>query len=119
MSEPKKRLLGMDFPELQTVAKEMGMPSFAARQIMEWVYVRRVRSIADMTNISLRHREMLSQRYEVGVNDPVEAMHSKDGTIKYLFKIREGQFVEAVYIPDEERATLCISSQVVCNMQCA
>ena len=119
MSEPKKRLLGMDFPELQTVAKEMGMPSFTARQIMEWVYVRRVRSIADMTNISLRHREMLSQYYEVGVNDPVEAMHSKDGTIKYLFKIREGQFVEAVYIPDDDRATLCVSSQVGCKMHCA
>ena len=92
MSESKKRLLGMDLAELQLVAREVGLPSFAARQLMEWIYVKRVRSIADMTNISLKHREILSQHYEVGVTDPVEGIHSKDGTIKYLFKIREKQF---------------------------
>ena len=119
MSEPKKRLLGMDLAEMQAVVKEIGMPNFAARQIMEWVYVKRARSIADMTNLSLKHREALSQHYEVGVNDPIEGIHSVDGTIKYLFKIREGQFVEAVYIPDDDRATLCVSSQVGCKMHCA
>ena len=81
----KKKLLGMDLAELQTVATEIGMPRFAARQMMEWIYVRRARSFADMTNLSLKHREALSQHYEVGLTDPVEAMHSKDGTIQYLF----------------------------------
>ena len=119
VSEPKKKLLGMDLAEMQAVAKEMGMPGFAARQMMEWVYVKRARSIADMTNLSLKHREALSLHYEVGVTDPVEGIHSVDGTIKYLFKIREGQFVEAVYIPDDDRATLCVSSQVGCKMHCA
>ena len=119
MSESKKKLLGMDLAEMQAVAKEMGMPNFAARQIMEWIYVKRARSIDDMTNLSLKHREALSQRYEVGINDPIEGIHSVDGTIKYLFKIREGQFVEAVYIPDDDRATLCVSSQVGCKMHCA
>ena len=115
----KTKLLGMDLAELQAVVAAHGMPRFAARQIMEWVYVRRVRQIADMTNLSLKHRELLAQYYEIGFEDPVEAMHSKDGTIKYLFKIREGQFVEAVYIPDDDRATLCVSSQVGCKMHCA
>ena len=78
MSEPKKRLLGMDLAEMQAVAKEMGMPGFAARQMMEWVYVRRVRSIDEMTNLSLKHREALNQCYEVGVVDPVEGIHSVD-----------------------------------------
>ena len=119
MSEPKKRLLGMDLAEMQAVVKEIGMPNFAARQIMEWIYVKRARSISDMTNLSLKHREALSQQYEVGINAPIEGIHSVDGTIKYLFKIREGQFVEAVYIPDDDRATLCVSSQVGCKMHCA
>ena len=119
MSEPKRKLMGMDLAEMQTVAKEMGMPGFAARQIMEWVYVKRVRTIDGMTNLSLKHREALSRLYEVGISDPVEGIHSVDGTIKYLFKIREGQFVEAVYIPDDDRATLCVSSQVGCKMHCA
>lgn len=119
MAEAKKRLLGMELAEMQEVASMMGMPSFAARQLMEWVYVRRVRSIADMTNISVKHRNLLMQHYEVGVHDPVEAVHSLDGTIKYLFKIAEGQYVEAVYIPDADRATLCVSSQVGCKMHCA
>ena len=109
----------MDLAEMQAMVKEMGMPGFAARQIMEWVYVKRVRTIADMTNLSLKHRKALSQEYEVGYNVPIEGIHSVDGTIKYLFKIREGQFVEAVYIPDDERATLCVSSQVGCKMHCA
>ena len=109
MSEPKKQLLGMDLTEMQAVAKEMGMPSFAARQVMEWIYVKRARTIDEMTNLSLKHREALKQHYEVGVSDPVEAMHSVDGTIKYLFKIREGQFVEAVYIPDDDRAKMRVS----------
>lgn len=119
MSEAKKKLLGLELAEMQAVVKEIGMPAFAARQIMEWIYVKRVRNIADMTNLSLKHREALSQRYEVGMTGPVEGIHSTDGTIKYLFKIREGQFVEAVYIPDHERATLCVSSQVGCKMHCA
>ena len=72
----------MDLAEMQAVAKEMGMPGFAARQMMEWVYVKRARSIADMTNLSLKHRELLSQHYEVGISDPVEGIHSVDGTIK-------------------------------------
>ena len=71
-----------------------------------------------MTNLSLKHREALGAEYEVGGVPPVEAMHSVDGTIKYLFQVGEKNFVEAVYIPDDDRATLCVSSQVGCKMNC-
>ena len=94
------------------------MPKFAAKQIASWLYDKKVNSIDEMTNLSLKHREALGAEYEVGGIPPVEAMHSVDGTIKYLFQVGEKNFVEAVYIPDDDRATLCVSSQVGCKMNC-
>ena len=75
-------------------------------------------SIDDMTNLSLKHRDLLKDVYEVGAEAPVEAMCSTDGTVKYLYRAGDKNFVEAVYIPDEDRATLCVSSQVGCKMNC-
>ena len=71
-----------------------------------------------MTNLSLKHRELLSENYDLGLNKPVEAVHSSDGTIKYLFRVGENDYIESVYIPDGERATLCVSTQVGCKMNC-
>jgi 23S rRNA (adenine2503-C2)-methyltransferase len=71
-----------------------------------------------MTNLSLKHRTLLNELYEVGATAPMHAMSSVDGTIKYLYQVGENSFVEAVYIPDGERATLCVSSQVGCKMNC-
>ena len=71
-----------------------------------------------MTNLSLKHRELLKDIYEVGGEAPVDAMRSVDGTVKYLYRVGEGHYVEAVYIPEEDRATLCVSSQVGCKMNC-
>lgn len=115
---PKQTLLGLTLAELQEVVKRLGMPRFAAKQIASWLYDKKANSIDDMTNLSLKHRDLLKDVYEVGVDAPVEAMRSADGTIKYLYRVGEGHFVEAVYIPDEERATLCVSSQVGCKMNC-
>lgn len=114
----KYPLLGMTLAGLQSVVKNLGMPAFAAKQIASWLYDQKVSSIDEMTNLSLKHRELLKEEYEVGAAAPVEAMRSEDGTIKYLYRTGENQFVEAVYIPDEDRATLCISSQVGCKMNC-
>ena len=114
----KYPLLGMPLVELQKLVKELGMPGFAAKQLASWLYEKKVNSIDEMTNLSLRHRELLKQGYEVGVSAPVDEMRSVDGTVKYLYSVGDGHFVEAVYIPDEERATLCISSQVGCKMNC-
>lgn len=108
----------MTLAELQALAKELGMPGFAAKQIAAWLYDKKVASIDEMTNLSLKHRELLKEAYEVGVEAPVDAMRSVDGTVKYLYRVGEGHFVEAVYIPDGDRATLCVSSQVGCKMNC-
>ena len=108
----------MTLVELQSLTKRLGMPGFAAKQIASWLYEKKVASIDDMTNLSLKHRELLKQNYEVGAEAPVDEMRSVDGTVKYLYKVGENHFVESVYIPDDDRATLCVSSQVGCKMNC-
>ena len=114
----KKQLLGMTMEQLQDVVAGEGMPRFTAKQIADWIYKKRVDSIEEMSNLSIKNREKLSTKYEVGIKPPVEAMRSIDGTIKYLYSTNDNRFVEAVYIPDGDRATLCISSQVGCKMNC-
>ena len=114
----KYPLLGMTLVELQSLAKRLGMPGFAAKQIASWLYDKKVASIDEMTNLSLKYRELLKQNYEVGAEAPVDEMRSVDGTAKYLYKVGENHFVESVYIPDDDRATLCVSSQVGCKMNC-
>ncbi len=114
----KRPLLGLTLAELQNVVKNLGMPGFSAKQIASWQYDKKVTSIDDMSNLSLKHRGLLKEIYEVGAEAPMDAMRSVDGTVKYLYRTGEGHFVEAVYIPEEDRATLCVSSQVGCKMNC-
>lgn len=111
-------LLGMNPDDLKAVAAENGLKPFQARQIARWLYVARVTDIADMTDLSKEARRRLALRYTVGREEPKAAARSKDGTVKYLFEGRGGRDVEAVYIPDRDRATLCISSQAGCKMGC-
>ena len=118
MESAKKYLLGMTLGELKEVAKLLGMPAFTGGQIAKWLYTQHVKSIDEMTNISKANREKLAAEYAIGCKEPIDAQHSKDGTIKYLFPTDSGKFVETVYIPDEDRATLCVSSQVGCKMNC-
>ena len=110
-------LLGKTLTELQDVALSVGLQKFAGKQLAEWLYVRRVSSFDEMTNISLKGREALKTRYTVGRHTPVREALSQDGTRKYLFAI-DDQFVESVYIPEDDRATLCVSTQVGCKMGC-
>lgn len=118
MDTPKTALLGKTLDELQQVTKNLGMPKFAAKQIASWLYDKKVASIDEMTNLSLKYREALKDGYEIGASAPVEEMRSIDGTVKYLFRTLNDNYVEAVYIPDDDRATLCVSSQVGCKMNC-
>ena len=118
MDTPKTPLLGKTLYEIQQITANLGMPKFAAKQIASWLYDKKVSSIDEMTNLSLKFREALKEGYEVGASEPVEAMRSVDGTVKYLFRTPTNDFVEAVYIPDDDRATLCVSSQVGCKMNC-
>ena len=111
-------LLGQTLAELQETVTRLGMPKFSARQIASWLYDKKVTSIDEMTNLSLNHRKLLGELYEVGAAAPVDAMRSVDGTVKYLYKVGDAHYVEAVFIPEEDRATLCVSSQVGCKMNC-
>ena len=121
----KTRLLGKTPDELKQIALEVGLPGFAGKQMAQWLYQKRVRSIDEMTNLSKQGREALSQNYEVGMIAPVDVQTSADGTRKYLFPVKcpvgnrmEESCVEAVMIPDEDRKTLCVSSQAGCKMAC-
>ncbi len=114
----KISLLGKTFDELKTIVSELGMPSFTAKQLSEWLYKKRAISFTEMSNISLKNRDSISEKYEVGRTLPVQVMESEDGTKKYLFKTEGGHFIETVYIPEDDRATLCVSSQVGCKMGC-
>ena len=114
----KKKLLGMTLCELKAVATEVGLPTFAAKQIMQWLYNKRVRSIDEMTNLSLKSRAILAEHYTIGCVPPSDEQKSIDGTAKYLFPTENGQQVECVFIPDGERATLCVSCQAGCRMGC-
>ena len=114
----KKALLGMTPDELRSLAAEMGMPAFTAAQMARWIYKSHVTDIGEMTNISLNMRARLSEQYRIGCIPPADCQRSVDGTVKYMFPTDDGQMVESVFIPDGERATLCVSSQVGCRMGC-
>ncbi|MDO9153155.1 MAG: 23S rRNA (adenine(2503)-C(2))-methyltransferase RlmN [Paludibacter sp.] len=114
----KTALIGKTHDELKELFAELGMPAFTAKQITEWVYKKRVFSIDQMTNISVKNRTKLNQSFEVGRLLPVQFQESVDGTKKYLFKTTDGQFIESVYIPEDDRNTLCVSSQIGCKMNC-
>lgn len=113
-------LLGKSLEELQIITQEIGLPRFAGKQLAEWLYVRRATTFDEMTNISLKGREALKTRYVIGRHKPVAEAISKDGTKKYLFEVigKEATYVESVYIPDNDRATLCVSTQAGCKMGC-
>ncbi len=113
-----KPLAGMTLQELQEVSSQLGMPKFVAKQLADWIYVKRVSSFDDMLNISKANRQKLAERFKVGLYGPESAQRSADGTVKYLFAAGDDKSIESVYIPDEDRATLCISSQKGCRMNC-
>lgn len=109
----------MTLGQLREVAAECGMPAFAAKQMARWLYDKQVTDIGEMTDLSLKARERLAETYTVGRLAPKTEARSVDGTAKYLFDGVGGRDVEAVYIPDRERATLCVSSQAGCRMNCS
>ena len=116
--EVRDNLLGMTLVQLQELCAAEGYPMFTARQLCDWLYKKRVDSIDAMTNLSLVQRARLNERAYIGREAPVRCQISKDGTKKYLFPVPDDHFIEAVYIPEEERATLCVSCQVGCKMGC-
>lgn len=113
-----KLLFGKTLNELQEVVTELGLPKFTATQIADWLYKKQVGTIDDMSNLSKKAREVLSANYQMGVSVPVKVQTSTDGTRKYLFATDQQKFIETAMIPDKERITVCVSSQVGCKMGC-
>ncbi len=110
-------LIGKSLDELKQVAVAIGAKPFVGKQLADWTYVKRVSDFDSMTNISAEKRRVLAENFEVGLSAPVNVAESADGTRKYLFKVGS-HFVESVYIPEKDRATLCLSTQVGCKMNC-
>lgn len=114
----KTPLFGKLPDELKTIVSDLGLKPFTAAQISEWLYKKQVGSFDLMTNLSLKSRQLLQDSYSVGITEHTKVETSSDGTKKYLYPTSQHRFIEAAYIPDEERATLCVSSQVGCKMGC-
>jgi 23S rRNA (adenine2503-C2)-methyltransferase len=114
----KESLLGKTREELTQLTTEMGLPSYTGGQLAYWLYKTTIDSFDQMTNVSKKARTALSERFELGIKEPVSESVSTDGTKKYLFNAGNGKFIEAAYIPDGDRHTLCVSSQVGCKMGC-
>jgi 23S rRNA (adenine2503-C2)-methyltransferase len=114
----KEKLYGKTLNELIAVTKRIGLPGYAARQISDWLYKKEIMSIEEMTNLSKKTRELLQVDYEIGLSAPVNESKSSDGTKKYLYNILNDKYIEAAYIPDDDRATICVSSQAGCKMGC-
>ena len=115
-----RKLLGLTLDELREVAAGNGLKPFAAKQMARWLYEKRVTGIDAMTDLSKEARSrMIAAGWIVGREEAVAEARSADGTAKYLFPGAGGRDIEAVVIPDRERATICVSSQAGCRMNCA
>ncbi|MBP5211192.1 MAG: 23S rRNA (adenine(2503)-C(2))-methyltransferase RlmN [Bacteroidales bacterium] len=122
----KEPLIGKTLSELELLCEQEGFAKYVSKQLASWLYEKKVREIDQMTNLSKAAREILKEKYCVGIIAPEQVLTSSDGTKKYAFPtesaplLEDGQhrLIEAVMIPDEDRATLCVSSQVGCKMAC-
>lgn len=111
-------LYGQTLPQLEVLCNRLEMPRFAAKQIARWLYDKHATTIEAMSDLSARHRALLAETYEVGLTALEKVSISADGTKKYLYRTSQNHFIESAYIPDGDRATLCISSQAGCRMGC-
>lgn len=114
----KQPLFGKTLAELKETVLKLNLPSFTAKQLADWLYKKDVTEFEGMTNLSKEVRQLLSDKFSTGLSAPEKVQASTDGTKKYLYRSVAGKFVEAAYIPDIDRHTLCISTQVGCKMGC-
>ena len=111
-------LYGKTPEQLAAVCAELGMPRFAAKQLARWLYAKHVEDPMRMSDIAAAHRAKLAERFRPAFTPPARITESADGTKKYLYRTQQGAWIESAYIPDGERATLCVSSQAGCRMGC-
>jgi len=118
----KRNILGLDRDEIRAALIEAGIPEKQVKmrtaQVWHWIYHRGVTAWDDMTNVSKQVRHLLDQHFSIERPEITEALYSEDGTRKYLIKFADGSEAETVYIPEDDRGTLCVSSQVGCTLNC-
>jgi len=114
----KEFLFGKTLPELRQIVTEAGLPGYTANQIADWLYAKGVDTVEAMTNLTKKARESLAEKFEIGAFPPLKVQESVDGTKKYLFGSAQGKYIETAMIPENERITVCVSSQVGCKMGC-
>lgn len=115
----KKNLYGYTLHGLQDLVVSLGYKKYSGEQILRWLYQSQVKSIDEMTNISIKVRDSLKEQYEVYLPEIVKKQVSSDGTIKFLLKFQDGALVETVLMRYYYGNAVCVSSQVGCNMGCS
>ena len=116
--DARRPVEGLSHAELSAWLDARGLAAYRADQIRRWLFLRRVTSFEDMTDISRELRQALDRDFVVGSLVTQQRQASRDGSVKYLFRLRDGGVVETVYIPEPDRATLCVSTQVGCGLGC-
>lgn len=119
MSQAKVNLLGMSPIKMEAFFAQLGEKPFRARQLLKWIHQRGVINFDDMTDMSKSLRAKLAEVAEIRPPEMLSQADSKDGTRKWIIRVGEDSMVEAVYIPEGERGTLCVSSQVGCSLDCS
>lgn len=114
----KDQLFGKNLSELQQISLSLGLPKFTGKQLADWLYKKGISSIDEMSNLSIKARVLLNENYEFGLSAPSKVQVSIDGTKKYLFPTSHNKFIETAMIPDDDRKTVCVSTQVGCKMGC-
>jgi 23S rRNA (adenine2503-C2)-methyltransferase len=114
----QRNLIGLDRQALAAEMAAIGMPAFCARQLWHWIYHRGATDFAAMTSLAKDFRARLAEQFVIERPVIATAQHSVDGTRKWLLRFGDGQEVETVHIPEEDRGTLCVSSQVGCTLTC-
>jgi hypothetical protein len=115
----KVNLLGLSYQQMEDFFALLGEKRFRAQQVLKWIHHLGAESIDDMSNVSKKLRAVLSQLCEIRAPEIVWQKDSHDGTRKWALKVTGGSLVEAVFIPDGDRGTLCVSSQVGCSLDCS
>lgn len=114
----KDYLFGKTAGELESIIQNLSLPAFNAKQLAGWLYRGRISSIDEMTNLSLKTRTVLKEKYDTGLTAYSKVQVSKDGTKKYLFRVQQDKFIETAFIPEDYGNTVCLSTQVGCKMAC-
>jgi 23S rRNA (adenine2503-C2)-methyltransferase len=117
-ADGRRNIVGLDREELTQALAEIGAPAFRARQIWHWLYHRGATDFAAMTTLAKEFRALLAEAFVIDRPVIAAAQKSIDGTQKWLLRFPDGQEVESVHIPEEDRGTLCVSSQVGCTLTC-